>query len=125
MSEDNKAMTPPLAGGKDPVVEGIDPGAFPMDLRDLLSLAEVSDPSASYKDYVNQVSSVDRIFKIIARGERSSPRPGDTDTHRHPTGARAEPGGLSPKSRGGRYAVMSWRKMPSTPPYSPPISPWK
>jgi HD-GYP domain-containing protein (c-di-GMP phosphodiesterase class II) len=97
MNEDDKAVSPPpatAAGGEDSTAGDIDLAAFQDDPRKLLSLAEVSEPSDSYKDYVNQVSSLDRIFKTIVRGGRADIRLVDTITQRLLAVARDKPGGL-------------------------------
>jgi HD-GYP domain-containing protein (c-di-GMP phosphodiesterase class II) len=95
MNDDGKTPLP-AAGAEegDSAAGGVGLEAFQEDPRKLLSLAEVSEPSDSYKDYVNQVSSLDRIFKTIARGGRADIRMVDTITQRLLTVARDKPGGL-------------------------------
>jgi HD-GYP domain-containing protein (c-di-GMP phosphodiesterase class II) len=95
MSDDDKALSPPPAAeaGGDNFAAG-DLAALQEDPRRLLSLAEVSEPSDSYKDYLNQVSSLDKIFKTLARGGRADIRQVDTIVQRLLAAARNKPGGL-------------------------------
>jgi HD-GYP domain-containing protein (c-di-GMP phosphodiesterase class II) len=83
MKEDDKTPLPALeAGVEDAAAVNIDLAALQEDPRRRLSLAEVSEPSNSYKDYLNQVSVLDRIFKTIARGGRGDMRLADTVAQR-------------------------------------------
>jgi HD-GYP domain-containing protein (c-di-GMP phosphodiesterase class II) len=89
MNEDDKTALP-----LEEAEEGIDWAALQEDPRKLLSLAEVSEPSDSYKDYLAQVSSLDRIFKTIARGGRADIRLADAIAQRLLTVVRNRPGSL-------------------------------
>jgi HD-GYP domain-containing protein (c-di-GMP phosphodiesterase class II) len=68
MSDDNKAEAPVEENGF--TAENFDWEAFEEDPRDFFSLAEVSEPSVSYRAYTGQVASMDRIFRTVARGAR-------------------------------------------------------
>jgi HD-GYP domain-containing protein (c-di-GMP phosphodiesterase class II) len=95
MKNDDKALSPLPAtepGGDDFAAEDL--AALTEDPRNLLSLAEVSEPSVSYKDYVNQISSLGRIFALIARGSRADIRLVDTIARRILTVVRDKPGAL-------------------------------
>jgi HD-GYP domain-containing protein (c-di-GMP phosphodiesterase class II) len=70
------------------------PAAPEGESRKLLSLAEVNEPSDSYKDYVNHVSSLHRIFKAVARRHRMRLRPADTIAQRILAAVREKPGSL-------------------------------
>ena len=96
MSEDDKTVPPPeqAADRENSAADGVDWAALQEDPRKLLSLAEVSEPSDSYKDYLSQVSFLDRIFKTIARGARSDIRMVDTIAQRLLAVARDRPGGF-------------------------------
>ena len=97
MSDEIRAVSysPATAAGGDGFSEGeAGLAALQEDPRRLLSLAEVSEPSDSYKDYLNQVSSLDRIFKTIVRGARADMRLVDTIAQRLLTVVRDKPGGL-------------------------------
>jgi HD-GYP domain-containing protein (c-di-GMP phosphodiesterase class II) len=97
MSDDDrvKAASPATgAGGDGSAAGGIDWAALQEDPRKLPSLAEVSEPSESYKDYVNHVSSMDRTFKTLARRGRADPRLVDGIAQRLLTVVRDGPGGL-------------------------------
>ncbi|MDR0597321.1 MAG: HD-GYP domain-containing protein [Treponema sp.] len=97
MSNDDRAVfsSPAIAaGGEGSPAEDAGLAALQEDPRRLLSLAEVSEPSDSYKDYLNQVSSLDRIFKSILRRARADIRMVDTVAQRLLTAVRDKPGGL-------------------------------
>jgi HD-GYP domain-containing protein (c-di-GMP phosphodiesterase class II) len=95
MNDDDKTPLPAAEAGEEgSVAEAVDLAAFQEDPRRLLSLEEVSEPSDSYKDYLNQVSFLDRIFKTIVRGGRADIHTVDTIAQRLLTVARDKPGGL-------------------------------
>jgi HD-GYP domain-containing protein (c-di-GMP phosphodiesterase class II) len=95
MNDDDKAPPPAAEADEKGFAAGdIDLAVFQEDPRRLLSLAEVSEPSDSYRDYLNQVSSLDRIFKTLVRGGRADIRLLDTIAQHLLTVVRDEPGGL-------------------------------
>ncbi|MDR3122969.1 MAG: HD-GYP domain-containing protein [Treponema sp.] len=88
MNDDNNAATPPETE------DDINWTALQEDTRKLPSLTEVSENSDSYKDYVNQVAFLDRIFKIVARRGRSDIRLVDSVAQWILTVVRDVPGGI-------------------------------
>jgi HD-GYP domain-containing protein (c-di-GMP phosphodiesterase class II) len=90
MNDDDKILPLPPPTEAD----GIDWEALQENPRNLLSLAEVSEPSDSYKDYLSQVSFLDRIFKAVVRGGRADIRLVDAIAQRLLTVARDKPGGF-------------------------------
>jgi HD-GYP domain-containing protein (c-di-GMP phosphodiesterase class II) len=96
MSNEDRAAPPPAAGdgGDGSAAEGIDWAALEENPRKLYSLVEVSEPSDSYKDYVNQVSSMYRILRTIARRARVNIRMVDGVAQRLLTVVRNKPGSL-------------------------------
>jgi HD-GYP domain-containing protein (c-di-GMP phosphodiesterase class II) len=97
MSDDDRTETKPPtieAGGDTSTAEDLDWAAFQEDPRKRLSLAEVSEPSESYKDYVNHISIMDRAFKNITRKGRVDTRLVDDIAQRILTAVRSGPGGF-------------------------------
>jgi HD-GYP domain-containing protein (c-di-GMP phosphodiesterase class II) len=69
-----KVPSPVVVGGNSFVAEDFDREDLRQEPGKLFSLAEVSEPSAFYKAYVSQVSSLNRIFRTVARRGRANVR---------------------------------------------------